>query len=873
MDKASEGERVPKPLRTLACGGDLMESPSRVTPAARLPNCQKRLYKAIVVTNSVDQAMAALSATQLQMQTGKPTSENRMHDPNQISPQSATFPLQHPSISIPETSAPPSVNHLQRPPMTPSLNHDLNMPHSPPEHPPPAVPDFVKSFSEKIGPEEAQFLRRKGALSLPDPELRSALLESYVNFVYPYVPTVELNDFFSIVQHEDGSQGKVSLLVFQALMFAGSSFVDYSHLKRAGFRSRQEARKAFYQKARLLYDFDYEDDRIALLQALLLMTYWYESPNDQKDTWHWLGVAISVATSIGLNRDPSWGPLDKRRQSLWKRLWWSTVIRDRLIAIGMRRPLRIKSSEHNVPMLTLDDFPLEPLSSNITVVGPSCVVAYDAGMRASLAQLCIAKAQFCACIGHVLTSQYSQPTSNRNFATEPVTTEVLLPNRKENPSSEVAACASEIDAWINNLCPEAQLPDDLDAIASSKHSAPPPNAPFVLARALLHAVYYMTLSALHRPQADALHHSTTPCSHLFAVGPANPRDHVRYAAFRITQIAQYLLRQSLVRFLPTTGVTVLQPAIISHMMDVKSSDLDVRTQGLKGFCQSIEALNRLRDIYAGAEYSVMIIDAAVRRANIDTSAWPIFKPPQSESQDTKQESPMPDQQPPGTTAPASTLKPPLPSASGATTPRRFLSIEDLVDAGLRQQIVHPSSMQVPPTPPPEGANGAVLGHENLSGGRQAAKSILNDEAVATRLAMYLATTTPPASANPETDTASFPFSHPHHQNHGHNGENVHPGFKAENPALRLDPYGLKPEGDNWTPRLGNVTLSRTPRMHGALTPAGGDLDRDFETLINTEELVDAFTNSGDGGLAVQGESSGFFFELGMMGDGDLGFGM
>jgi hypothetical protein len=32
-------------------------------------------------------------------------------------------------------------------------------------------------------------------------------------------------------------------------------------------------------------------DRISLVQSLLLMTYWYETPDDQKDTWHWMGVS------------------------------------------------------------------------------------------------------------------------------------------------------------------------------------------------------------------------------------------------------------------------------------------------------------------------------------------------------------------------------------------------------------------------------------------------------------------------------------------------------------------------------------------------------------------------------------------------------
>ena len=727
----------------------------------------------------------------------------------------------------------------QQPSNATNLASSLPSTNTTPDSTAPPVPDFVKPFPDKIGPDEAHYLSAKGALSIPDPELKTALLQAYVDFVYPFMPTIDLNEFLGIVQREDGVYGKVSLLVFQAIMFAGSTFVDMAHLRRAGFHRRQEARKFFYQKARLLYDFDYEDDRIYLLQALLIFTYWYESPNDQKDTWHWMGIAISVATSIGLNRDPSKGPLDKSRQRLWKRLWWNCVIRDRLIAIGMRRPLRIKSQEHNVPMLTADDFPLTPIPDDMTCVSTDCVVARNAEMRRKLATLCVAKAEFCECISDVLSAQYSQ-LGNGMAAEGKQTTEFLLPKRRDAEHPEIKRCDAKLNAWLSGLPPDAQLPFNINLFQYPRAPAPPHEAPLILNRALLHMVFYMTLSALHRPQASPTESSMTPWEDLCMHGPKTPRDTVRYAAFRITHIAQTLLKQSLVRYLPTTGVTVLQPAIISHMMDIKSPHPDVRTQGLRGFCQSIEVLNRLRDIYAGAEYSVLIIDAAVRRANIDNSSWPILKPTTTSSEEP----------PSGTTDPNPAATPLQAPTSNASS-RKLLSIEDLVDAGLRQKIVAPSSLQVPLTPPPE--TNSAYGDENLSGGREAANEILNDEAVASRLAMYLATTTPPASAG-EDGTHNLSTSAPHLD-----AINIAP--KAEDSAFSAAASLLH---SGFTPRFAG-----TPRLGGGgATPRPTiDFEKEFENLINTDDLADAFT-SGDGGLAtMQGESSGFFLDMDFLGSG------
>ena len=728
------------------------------------------------------------------------------------------------------TAMPSWLQQQQRQPDN-SFVSDLNPANTPPESPPPSVPDFAKSFSEKIGPDEAQYLQSKGALSIPDRELRTALLQSYVDFVYPFMPTIDLNDFLGILEHEDGAFGKVSLLVFQAVMFAGCASVDMSYLKRAGFDRRQDARKAFYQKAKLLYDFDCEDDRIDLLQALLIMTYWYESPNDQKDTWHWMGIAISVATSIGLNRDPSRAPLDKQRRCLWKRLWWSCVIRDRLIAIGMRRPLRIKSSEHNVPMLTVEDFPLQPVPEDITCVPQDCVVARDAEVRRKLALVCIAKTRLCDCISHVLSAQYSQ---------------AILPKHKREEGTEASACDAQLKSWLSDLPPDVQLLANHDVQAHS--SASRSEAPLILHRSLLHMVYYMTLSALYRPQASPADFSLTPWEDLVRNGPSTPRDTVRYAAFRITHIAQSLLKQGVCRFLPTTGVTVLQPAIISHMMDIKSPHPDVRTQGLRDFCQSIEVLNRLRDIYAGAEYSVLIIDAAIRRANIDASAWPVLKNQAAMSSadalrlggTSKDSLQRPYNIDLPTVTPSATQQSQETEDTSSQT-RKFLSIEDLIDAGLRQQLVAPSALRGPPTPPPE----TNYGDEQVAGGREAASEILNDDAVARRLAMYLATTTPPISSGDDASANETSLN-------GSGNLNIDPPLLGPyTPHLRANTPSLVPR----SAPLG------TPKIPGATLPQTLDLEKEFENLIDTDDLTDAFT-SGDGGFAtMQGESSGFFLDM------------
>jgi hypothetical protein len=113
------------------------------------------------------------------------------------------------------------------------------------------LPRFIKPLPAKIGPEEISYLEKKGALTVPKGTLRSEMLRAYVEFVHPYMPLLDLHDFLTVIDKQDGSNGKVSLILFQAVMFAGSAFVDMQYLHSAGYSTRKDARKDFFQKTRV----------------------------------------------------------------------------------------------------------------------------------------------------------------------------------------------------------------------------------------------------------------------------------------------------------------------------------------------------------------------------------------------------------------------------------------------------------------------------------------------------------------------------------------------------------------------------------------------------------------------------------------------
>ncbi|KAI0011164.1 fungal-specific transcription factor domain-containing protein [Xylariaceae sp. FL0662B] len=472
------------------------------------------------------------------------------------------------------------------------------------------LPAFIRPLPAKIEREDVNYLYVKGALSLPELSLQNALLSAYIEYVHPFMPLLELHDYLNMIHSRDGLHGQISLFLYQSVMFAASAFVDVKYLKEAGYASRKAARKAFFSKARLLYDFDYESDRLILVQGLLLMTYWYETPDDQKDTWHWMGVAISLAHTIGLHRNPAHTSMPPHKQKLWKRIWWSCFMRDRLIALGMRRPTRIKDEDFDVPMLEEQDFEIEPLADEITVVGPECTLMRDVVMQRELALMCIAKAKLCLCISRMLKAQYSvlirdksRPENTTN------STMMLFPNKQLDNVESVSSCDMELLAWVESLpaCCQYRPLSALD-IRNGRST-------IAVQRNLLHMVYYTTVSALHRPQflpSSPMHAPQTS-----AQVQEMSRMRVRDAAIHITLMANELHNLRLEKYLPTTGVTVILPAMIIHLVDMKNPLPQARDMAMRGFKQCMRVMEKLRDIYAAADYAVAFLDAALRKAAID----------------------------------------------------------------------------------------------------------------------------------------------------------------------------------------------------------------------------------------------------------------
>ncbi|KAL1889582.1 hypothetical protein Sste5346_008831 [Sporothrix stenoceras] len=504
------------------------------------------------------------------------------------------------------------------------------------------LPRYIRPLPPHIGPDDIDYLAKKGATSIPDNHLRDAILRCYIQYVHPFMPAVDLASFLEPIVYDNDAGSlrappseshQISLLLFQAVMFAGVAYVDVDILRERGFASRKTARMAFFERARLLYALNCEFGRLALIQALQLMTYWYEAPEYEQDTWYWMGVTLSLAQVHGFHRNPEpFSSISRQEKKLRKRMWWSCFIRDRLLALGLRRPARIRHNQKdfNVPMLTLNDFDTAPLSSDlsITFLG-DLPAAHDPDTKVTLAKLCIALAKLCVCIGDVLSSQYSILGGSGSVSDPSI---MVMPRRSSNEQAQgLALCDAGLDDWIKNLddCCRYQRPQTGPMSAVEGHGQDKTHAVVRIHQTMLQMIYLTAVAALHRPQifqpSVAAAEAPAPTSSSAAgsaassidTGCRSARQKVKQPAAGITEIAYDLHECNQLRFLSTSSICAFVSATLTHLLDLRfAKDFAVRNTSIGGFYQCMQALQELQQMYSSADHAVLFLESVVRHANV-----------------------------------------------------------------------------------------------------------------------------------------------------------------------------------------------------------------------------------------------------------------
>lgn len=409
---------------------------------------------------------------------------------------------------------------------------------------------------------EIEILHRRGAFLLPPRELCDELVEAYFKWVAPVVPIVNRNRFMRRYQDPHNPP---SLLLLQAILLAGSRVCNNSKLMDQN-GSTIPASTTFYKRAKALYDANYEDDRVTLVQALVLMGWYWEGPEGQSsftivgdpsfcshqtdkcsrchkeclllessrnssgsgfryapkvsiiDSY----VTIRGLTVYGSVENSQLSRSDKR---LWKRIWWTLFTRDRSVAVALGRPININIDDSDVEMLTEDDF-IEDEGDVPAEYPPDPIHV----------QFFLQYVKLCEIMGLVLSQQYSVASKSRRT------------NAIDLTHSDMA-----LADWLQN-CPRAVYWE-----RKNHH----------FWAALLHSNYYTTLCLLHRAHMPP---ATASANSYRTEEIAYPSRTIAFqAAGMITSIVEKLQSHNELRYTPAFIVYSLFSALIMHVYQMRSS--------------------------------------------------------------------------------------------------------------------------------------------------------------------------------------------------------------------------------------------------------------------------------------------------------------
>ncbi|KAF5013399.1 hypothetical protein FDECE_587 [Fusarium decemcellulare] len=408
---------------------------------------------------------------------------------------------------------------------------------------------------ESLMPEEIQYLRFKGCFSLPPRQLREALLRAYFHHAHSFQPVLDPEDFLNKY-----SKGHLSLLLLWSMFICAASFVDDSLFAENFYDSQIAFKRTAFQRAKTLYDADYEKNKLTLIQSVFLMGHFYANAEDRMGPWHWNGIAISLSHTIGLHMLTS--PAREGIQPLWRRLWWCIYYREVWLSLGQGRPMRISLDHCLTPMPGLYD---------TNPVCPPEWQYYLPDQLATLLGMWLSLIRVTCVMGRILSTNY--------------TIKGVKPSRDDIERDE-----NEIRA---NWFPDGNY-DQSPVLASH------------LYQFRLHI--QAAIIALYRPFLVERPHGVAANEQNSWQTFANNK--LRAAASDATSAVNSMMAEDLIKFSQTIAVLTMGPPMQVHLLELTSSKPSASQLAKHNLALCLLALNEMRKSYVSADAAYKLFDRA-----------------------------------------------------------------------------------------------------------------------------------------------------------------------------------------------------------------------------------------------------------------------
>ena len=138
----------------------------------------------------------------------------------------------------------------------------------------------------------------------------------FLDRVFPIYPIFNLNEL--VQQYRNDT---LPPMFIYSICFLAATFCPIIIPHRAGWTSRREARFSYYQKAKALFDAQYEVNKLVILQTVVMMSFWGGGPNNYWNFYIWLNIGVTIAERLGLHRSRATANMKPVDKSLLRRMW------------------------------------------------------------------------------------------------------------------------------------------------------------------------------------------------------------------------------------------------------------------------------------------------------------------------------------------------------------------------------------------------------------------------------------------------------------------------------------------------------------------------------------------------------------------------
>ncbi|KAL3255317.1 hypothetical protein ABHI18_008282 [Aspergillus niger] len=205
---------------------------------------------------------------------------------------------------------------------------------------------------EHLLPHDVDCLKAKGAFIYPERNILEEMINAFLKHFYPLYSVVDPIDLRKAQQER-----KLPWILLHSICFVAMTFCEPALIYKAGFSSRAQARKVYYDRAKALFDFNYENRKIILVKVAILLSFKGPQMDCYWNPCSWIEIGVTMAVAMGLHRRSIAMSGNSRDKGLLRRLWWTLVVRDAHCSALLGRPFRINMSQVDTEMLAEGDFP------------------------------------------------------------------------------------------------------------------------------------------------------------------------------------------------------------------------------------------------------------------------------------------------------------------------------------------------------------------------------------------------------------------------------------------------------------------------------------------------------------------------------------